>query len=85
MADDLINEAREEGEVGRERDLAELRDIIRRRYPTPISAVEDYRKGYVTDQEIDLAFSQEEAEFIRKMKEDRDRIDAGESPADVDV
>lgn len=56
-------------------DLESIKDRLIREYPSAESAIEDYRKGYITDEQLRLRFSQEEINLIHSEKEERDKED----------
>jgi hypothetical protein len=56
-------------------DEESLRDRLKAQYPSPESAIEDYRKGYVTDEQLQKLFTGGEIEYIRKECEERDAED----------
>lgn len=73
--DDPLLETELDQEVERAEDLEELKSILMRRYPTPTSAIEDYRSGYIPEFEMEIRFTPEEIDFIKRKKEERDRAD----------
>ena len=73
--DPLLEEQIEQYHVGRNADLNALRDRLVKEYPTPESAIEDYRKGYLSDANLNVRFTQEEADYIRRTKKERDEED----------
>jgi len=73
--DPIIRSHEREVERAFDEDLESIRERLRREYPSAESAIEDYRKGYVTDEQLSLRFTQEEIDLIYKEKEERDEAD----------
>jgi hypothetical protein len=53
-----------------------VKEKLRRKYPAPENAIEDYRKGYITDADLNICFDPGEIEYIRKECEDREAEDS---------
>lgn len=75
-SDPVINGQVEQKTVGNSQDLNVIRERLEREYPSPESAIEDYRKGYVTEEHLILRFSSEEIEIIHTERDERDAEDA---------
>ncbi len=77
QGDDLIiKEQAEQTLLGRNHDLDAIRERLEREYPSAESAIEDYRKEYVTEAQLALRFSPEEIDTIHAERDGRDREDA---------
>ncbi len=74
--DPVINGQVEQTIVGNSQDLNAIRERLEREYPSPESAIEDYRKGYITEEHLILRFSSEEIEIIHTERDERDVEDA---------
>lgn len=57
-------------------DQEALKEKLLRKYPAPECAIEDYRKGYITDTDLALCFDASEIEFICKEAKDREAEDS---------
>lgn len=75
-SDPVIKEQAEQTIVGHNRDLDAIRERLEKEYPSAESAIEDYRKGYVTEAQLALRFSPEEIDTIHAERDERDREDA---------
>lgn len=74
--DPISKEQAEQTFVGRNHDLDAIRERLEREYPSAESAVEDYRKGYVSEAQLVLRFSPEEIDTIHAERDERDAEDA---------
>ncbi len=72
----VIKEQAEQTRVGNNHDLDAILNRLKREYPSAESAIEDYRKGYVSEAQLALRFSPEEIETIHREKDERDAEDA---------
>ena len=75
-SDPVIKEQVEQTLVGHNHDLDAIRERLEREYPSAESAIEDYRKGYVTEVQLALRFSPEEIDTIHAERDERDAEDA---------
>ncbi|MEN9338087.1 MAG: hypothetical protein RIQ41_401 [Candidatus Parcubacteria bacterium] len=73
--DPLLEEQIEQYHVGKEEDRDAIRDTLLRKYETKESAIEDYRKGYLTHHQLEIRFTQEEVEYIVSTAERRNEED----------
>lgn len=73
--DPVINEQEEQTEIRREEDIETIRQTLEREYPDAINAIEDYRKGYLTEEQLEIRFTREEVETIHVEREERDKAD----------
>jgi hypothetical protein len=73
--DPIIESHKEEADHAFDEDTDSIRDSLYRQYPSAESAIEDYRNGYITNEQLRLRFTQEEIELIYREKEERDRDD----------
>ena len=73
--DPFIQEHKEQTEVRRKEDIETIRQMLERQYPEAENAIEDYRKGYLTEEQLEIRFSREEIDMIHKEKEERDKED----------
>jgi hypothetical protein len=73
--DPIMESHKEEATVAFNEDTDSIRDSLYRQYPSAESAIEDYRKGYISNEQLQLRFTAEEIELIYKEKEERDRDD----------
>lgn len=74
-ADPVIKGHEEEAEVRREEDIETIRRMLEKEYPEAISAIEDYRKGYLTEEQLEIRFTREEIVMIHRECDERDRED----------
>jgi hypothetical protein len=78
--DPVIEEQLEQTNVGREQDEEAIRERLEREYPTAVSAIEDYRKGYITEEHLKLRFSSDDIQMIHEESKRRNTDDK-EPPA----
>lgn len=57
-------------------DANAVKEKLQRKYPAPENAIEDYRKGYITDADLNLCFDPGEIEYIRRECENREAEDS---------
>jgi hypothetical protein len=57
-------------------DEESVHDELTRQYPSPESAIEDVRKGYVTEEQLQKCFTQDEIDYIKKECKERDAEDS---------
>jgi hypothetical protein len=81
--DPIIESHEEEADVAFDEDLESIKTVLRATYPSPDSAIDDYRKGYISERKLRLRFTDEEMEYIFKEKEERDRDDSSWSSSSV--
>lgn len=74
--DPVVEDQIENFYIGQDADREALRSKLLREYSSPESAIEDYRRGYVTDEQLNVRFTPEEVAFIKEMKDERDRADS---------
>ncbi len=74
--DPVIKEQLEQSDVSRKQDQEALYEGLLREYPSPESAIEDRRKGYLTEDQLRTRFSPEEIDYIHKECSDRDTTDS---------
>ncbi len=77
--DPVIEEQVEQTAVRFEQDVDAIRDRLEKEYPSAQSAIEDFRKGYVTDVQLALCFTQDEIDTIHEEAEQRDIADSDET------
>lgn len=53
-----------------------VKEKLERKYEAPENAIEDYRKGYITDADLKLCFTPEEIAFIHKECDEREEEDS---------
>lgn len=73
--DPIIKNHIQEAESGFLEDEDSIRDALMREYPSPESAIEDCRKGYVTEEQLRRRFTPEEMEYIHQACKLRDEDD----------
>lgn len=73
--DPVIKDQEEQTEVRREEDIETIRQNLEREYPEAVNAIEDYRKGYLTEEQLEIRFTREEIDMIHREREERDRTD----------
>ncbi len=73
--DPVIKNHLQETISGFSEDQNSARDALVREYPSPESAIEDYRKGYVTEEQLRIRFTREEIDYIHNERLERDRED----------
>lgn len=56
-------------------DLEAIQHRLKHEYPNAMSAIEDYRAGYLTDSQLEIRFSLEEIETIRVERDRRNEED----------
>lgn len=81
--DPIIEHHEEETDVAFDEDMESIKTVLMAKYPSPESAIDDYRKGYISERKLRMLFTQGEMEYIFKEKEERDRD--GESWASSSV
>ncbi len=74
--DPLLEEQIEQYHVGKEEDRGAIYDTLLRKYETAESAIEDYRKGYVTLHQLEIRFTKEEVDNILSTAERRNEEDS---------
>lgn len=73
QVDLVIEEHIQQTHVRLDHDIESIRERFEAEYPSPESAVEDFRKGYVTEAELKMRFSDEEMDLVYREKKERDR------------
>lgn len=73
--DPIIKNHQDEARSGFSEDAQALVDKLRREYPSPESAIEDYRRGYVTEEQLKMRFTDEEMELVYREVKERDKED----------
>jgi hypothetical protein len=71
--DPIIEGHEEEADVAFDEDMESLKTVLMAKYPSPESAIEDYRKGYISERKLRMRFTPEEVKYIFEEKEERDR------------
>lgn len=62
--DPVVEAQLEQTHVRFDKDIEVIQERLEREYPTAVSAIEDYRAGYLTEAQLQVRFSKEEIETI---------------------
>lgn len=71
--DPVVEAQMEQTYVRYTHDMDVVKDRLSREYTTAESAIEDYRKGYLTEEQLKLRFTKEEIDLIHSEQRERDR------------
>lgn len=77
--DPVVEEQVMQTTVRFEQDVDAIRDRLEQEYPSAHSAIEDVRKGYLTEAQLQVRFTQDEIDMIREEVEKRDEDDQHQS------
>jgi hypothetical protein len=72
----LLKNHIEETVTGFTADEEAVKERLMREYPSPESAIESCRKGYISDVDLNLRFTPEEIDYIRKECDEREAEDS---------
>lgn len=74
--DPLPDEQVKQTVVRHNEDLISILLHMQGKYESPESAIEDYRKGYISEEYLVIRFTPEEVEFIHEESKERDEAAA---------
>jgi hypothetical protein len=70
--DPLIEEQVEQTVVRHNDDILSIRMKLEREYSSPETAIEDYRRGYLSEEYLAIRFTPDEIDFIHEKRDERD-------------